>query len=298
MRLNKLFITSLFLAVLTVSCEKDDDEPEIIPERDRAEQEVEDQEALEEYLATHFYNYEEFENPSESFDYVVRVDTINETNADKIPLIESELLEKKTITRNEVDYTIYFLKVREGEGEQPKFTDDIYFTYRGELLNRQMFDNSMTPVWFNLLETIPGYSFVFPEFKGASGFEVNEDNTITWENDFGIGAVFMPSGMGYFSQSKDKITAYSPLVFSFQLLGVKEADHDNDGVPSWMEDLNGDGIITNDDTDGDGRPNYADADDDGDFIPTREEIMIDEDGNLSFPDKDGDGIPDYLDPEN
>jgi len=47
------------------------------------------------------------------------------------------------------------------------------------------------------------------------------------------------------------------------------------------------------------RPNYLDADDDGDGIPTRDEIS-DENGNIiiPYPDADGDGVPDYLDPDN
>ena len=44
------------------------------------------------------------------------------------------------------------------------------------------------------------------------------------------------------------------------------------------------------------RANFLDPDDDGDFTPTREEIIINPDGSLIFPDSNGNGIPDYLDP--
>jgi len=296
--LNNLFFTSLFLAVFAISCDKDDDDgPEIIPPRDRAEQEADDQVALLEYLETHTFNYEEFENPSESFDYVIRFDTIHEINADKIPLIDSEFLKERTLTRHDVEYKYYVLKIREGEREQPKFTDSTYVSYKGELLDRTRFDNSTNPVWFDLTRVVTGFAQALTEFKGSTGFVVNTDNTVTWNPDFGIGAVIMPSGLGYFSNppSGSNITAYSPLVFGFKLMGVNEADHDGDGVPSWMEDVNQDGIIENDDTDGNGVPNFFDRDDDGDFIPTREEIIINEDGSIEFPDKDGDGVPDYLD---
>jgi FKBP-type peptidyl-prolyl cis-trans isomerase len=298
MRLNKFLFAPLFLAVFLVSCNKDDDGPDPIEERDRAEQDIADQEALVEYLETHFYNYEEFENPSESFNYRVRIDTINEANADKTPIIESDLLETKTVSWEGVDYTLYILKVREGAEDQPKFTDSTLVSYRGELLNQTMFDNSQTPVWFNLNSVIPGFGRALTEFKGASGFEVLPDNTVEWNNDYGIGAVFMTSGLGYFARPQSGIAPYSPLVFSFHLYGVNEADHDQDGIPSWMEDLNEDKIIVNDDTDGDGNPNFVDSDDDNDFIPTREEITINEDGTISFPDKDNDGTPDYLDKDN
>ncbi len=58
-----------------------------------------------------------------------------------------------------------------------------------------------------------------------------------------------------------------------------EADDDDDGVSTANEDVNGDGDLTNDDTDGDGIPNFRDNDDDGDGIePDRE-------------DSNGNGIP-------
>ncbi len=305
MRLNKILLAGFFIAAFLVGCEDDDDNgTDVVEERDRTEQEMADREALEEYLQTHFYNYEDFENPSEGFDYVVRFDTINEANADKTPLIDSELLKSKTVTRGDVDYTIYVLKVREGEGERPTFADSTFVTYRGELLNRKLFDNAVTPLWFDLASiqnTVPALSLALPEFKGATDFDINEDNTVTWTDDFGIGAVFLPSGLGYYSRppSSSLIRPYDPLIFSFKLFKVNLADHDNDGIPSYMEDLNNDRISGNDDTDGNTVPNYADADDDGDFIPTREEIKIDpETGEISFPDKDNDGTPDYLDPDN
>jgi hypothetical protein len=109
----------------------------------------------------------------------------------------------------------------------------------------------------------------------------------------------MPSGLGYFDSFRENIPSYSPLVFSFNLFSVNEADHDQDGVPSWREDMDGDQILSNDNTDEDNSPNYLDRDDDGDFIPTLEEIT-DEDGNIIFPypDSDSDGTPDYLDINN
>ncbi len=75
---------------------------------------------------------------------------------------------------------------------------------------------------------------------------------------------------------------------------VQILDDDKDGVLTADEDLNGDGDPTNDDTDGDGIPNYLDTDDDGDGIDTIDEDA-NGDGNPANDDADGDGIPDYLD---
>ena len=307
MRLHKLFFLSVLICVMSVSCSNDDDDgPVEVPPRDPAEQAMEDDAAIIGYLETHFYNYEEFENPPAGFDYRIKLDTINESNSDKTPLIDSDLLHTRSFTRNEVEHTYYVLKVREGVGAKPTFADSTFQNYQGQLLNRSVFDGTTNPVWFDhpgtLSDANPGITVValtqaMTEFGEASGFEVNEDNTVTWTEDYGIGAVFLPSGLGYFNNPSPSIPSYSPLIFSFQLYGVNEADHDGDGIPSWMEDLNDDGLLWNDDTDGNNRPNYLDPDDDGDGTPTRDEIIIHEDGTIEFPDTNGNGTPDYLDPE-
>lgn len=79
-----------------------------------------------------------------------------------------------------------------------------------------------------------------------------------------------------------------------QLFFLASAQDDNDGVPAAEEDTNGDGNLFNDDTDGDGIPNFLDTDDDNDNVLTQVEI-INEDNPDEYPDFDGDGIPDYLD---
>lgn len=71
-------------------------------------------------------------------------------------------------------------------------------------------------------------------------------------------------------------------------------EDDNDGVLAATEDINGDENLENDDTDGDGLPNYIDEDDDGDNIPTKDEDL-DGDGDPTNDDTDGDTIPNYLD---
>lgn len=74
-------------------------------------------------------------------------------------------------------------------------------------------------------------------------------------------------------------------------------EDDNDGIPAEFEDLNGNGDYEDDDTDGDGIPNYIDVDDDGDNVLTTAENpeYTDADGLANAQDTDADGIPDYLD---
>src|SRR5690606_12725088 len=133
MILKRSFLLCAFAGIFFTGCNSDDDmEEEIIP-RDPVEQAAEDEETLQAYLQTHFYNYEEFENPPAGFDYVVRFDTIAGVNADKTPIIDSDLLYPKNVTHNEVDYKMYILKVREGVGRQLTSADSAYVAYQGVL---------------------------------------------------------------------------------------------------------------------------------------------------------------------
>ncbi|MAO08182.1 MAG: hypothetical protein CL596_05670, partial [Alteromonas sp.] len=151
-------------------------------------------------------------------------------------------------------------------------------------------------VTFDLTGVVNGFQDALVEFNTATGFINNPDGTITFEN-YSVGAVFMPSGLGYYVNppATSAIPVYAQLIFTFQLYDKAQGDQDSDGIPSIVEDLNGNGIEEDDDTDEDGLPNYVDADDDGDGRPTADEIEIDEDGNITYPDSDNDGIVDYLD---
>ena len=78
-------------------------------------------------------------------------------------------------------------------------------------------------------------------------------------------------------------------------------EDDDDGIPAHVEDANLDGDndpSTNPtDTDGDGIPDYLDADDDNDNVLTKDENhnYSKTDGLSKAQDTDGDGVPDYLD---
>ena len=82
------------------------------------------------------------------------------------------------------------------------------------------------------------------------------------------------------------------VIFTTQL-----SEDDNDGIPAQYEDINGNGNLNDDDTDGDGLPNYLDIDDDGDnVLTTAEGVNFDDTVLLTTArDSDNDNIPDYLD---
>lgn len=84
---------------------------------------------------------------------------------------------------------------------------------------------------------------------------------------------------------------------STAIITASLTEDDNDGIPAELEDLNNNGDLTDDDSDGDGIPNYLDEDDDGDNVLTKSEKPDPNgDGDLSdAQDTDSDGTPDYLD---
>jgi hypothetical protein len=298
MKLQRL----LFILMLgfIFSCSDDDDIPRITIElRDPVEVREENMLQIEDFLSTHFYRFED--NPQNPNFQNIVFDTIAGDNINEVPIINSEFLESKQVFQQDVEYKLYYLKFREGAEtvRKPKFADSVLVTYQGfSLFENEAFDGTPNPVWFDLNNNIRGFYEVMDEFRGSTGFQEDPDGTVSFDDNFGIGTVFIPSGLAYFSDppSRSGISTYAPIVFNIQLYKSLESDHDQDGVPSWMEDPNNDRRLINDDTDGDRVPNFADRDDDGDGILTEDEIEFDAEGNLILPDSNGNGTPDYLDP--
>ena len=324
------FISPLILLAFVVlfSCNNDDDNGVIVvPPRERDEEAVAAQIEIEEFLETHFYNYEEFENPPVDFDKKIVFDTIANENASKTPLIDQVDYKMVTDIRDEnVTYKLYYLSTVQGGGDDINFVDIATMTYEGRFMSDlSLFDSSVVPIRFDLTQIVDGLQSALVEFKGAVDFVENTDGTITFE-DFGVGAVFIPSGLGYFNTPPSSIPYYTQLIFTFQTFLVEKGDQDSDGVLSYIEDLDGDGFEGNDDTDSDGIPNFADSDDDGDGRLTKNETELveyiiilggdepslgenqvemyreldDETGEVTiytviFTDGDSNGIADYLD---
>lgn len=311
-------VVPLLITIFLGSCNNDDDRPvaELVPPRLLSEVVVEDDAELQEFLKSHFYNYEDFEEPIDpGFDMIVRIDTIAGDNADKRPLwddvqTENILVESSDLgldDEEEIQHTLYYVVVRDGVGGSPTFADNTVLRYEGTLLSGDAFDGSNSPVNQYLSgNLITGYAKGVEKFNAGEGPFDNGDGTVSFEN-YGIGILFIPSGLGYFDRPPNGsgIPQYAPLIFKIDVLSFEpDTDFDGDGIPSILEDINGDGNLNNDNTDADTEPfgvflaDHNDTDDDGDGIPTREEIDIDEEGNVTFRDTDGDGIWDHLDNDN
>ena len=319
--MNLKNIGAFAIVFITVwSCKKDDDSPGIIvPPRSIIEVAAEDDAELREFLSTHFFNYEDFQNVEEGFDFKIRFDTIAGENANKTSILDSGSLpgiefgsEKITVAsagfgvsdEEVAEHTFYYLIARQGTSENtPTIGDNVVLRYEGSLLDGTLFDaSSNQPITFNLSGVVQGFGNGVEYFKSGTDLIDNGDGTVSY-SDYGIGAIFIPSGLAYFNRgSGSSIPAYAPLIFKVDIFTFEEdTDFDGDGIPSILEDIDGDGNLNNDNTDGDTEfnvflANYNDTDDDADGIPTREEIVLDEEGNfVEFKDTDGDGTPDHLD---
>ena len=315
----KLYILLITILLLGFSCGDDDDDGIIeVPEADRTEQQVIDNDSLVSYLQSHYVDASLLSNnPTISFTEI----NINQLpddgelpNPDQNSLL-IDIVETLTTTYFDVEYEYYILKINQGGSENsPNFSDKVRVSYEGTLMDDTVFDSSSTPVDFDLTSTIAGWGRVLPEFNLAEDFVINSDGTVTYNNP-GIGIMFLPSGLGYYSAAAGSVPVYSNLIFKFKVFQSELNDHDFDNVPSHLEDINGDYDLTNDNSDDDTFADFVDSDDDNDGTLTIDEdlepdsdLTVDRDGDgdptndigdgdPTNDDTDGDGIPNYLDPD-
>ncbi len=310
--MNKIYqlFSLLVIGILFASCGKDDDQY-IAPPRDYAVQYPVDLANIEKFLD----------------EYYMEVSPEFDVTFTKIPEGGTQLsikdqtaypLQFKMVNKNEVDYKVYYISLREGINDKPSRVDSVYVSYKGtsiflkneavvpattpptyvDNLYTAQFDYAQTPIWFKLEEVVPGWQEIIPLFK-TGDFDTTSGPNPTTFTDFGAGIMFLPSGLGYYNSSPNsQLPSYSSLIFTFKLNSLRYRDHDKDGILSKDEvDPAVLGQNPKDyDSDGDTFANMFDLDDDGDHILTKNEIHKDTSGNIIFEDCDGDSIPNYLDP--
>ncbi|MFV7235814.1 FKBP-type peptidyl-prolyl cis-trans isomerase [Flavobacterium sp. ZB4R12] len=302
-----LLITTLSL----FSCSKDDAAETEAP-RDYAVQYATDLTDIEEYLKTYY-----IENVSPDVDIkIIKIPT-NGTQPSIWSYKDNAGFPKllsRDVKLHDITYKLYYLALRGQVNENvssdvekaPTNVDELFISYKGVYLERKTIENISTlsttqfeehinPIWTMGFENyIRGWKEIIPQFKKGEHVS-NSDGTVTF-NDFGVGVMFIPSGLAYYNNGSSAIPAYVPLIFSFRLMEFQKTDNEGngirgtqnfvptpDGVMSFQEDLDKDrymwrkgelpkGAINPDDTDGDGIPDFADVDDDGDNYTTKLEI--------------------------
>lgn len=241
-----------FVFVIIWSCKKDDGPSvEVVPPRLLSEVTLENDASIKSYLETHFYNYEEFDNPGADFDFRIKIDTIAGENADKTPLIEQMLQQVIKVSsadlnladadEKDVEHILYSLVTRQGVGNQATVKDSVFLNYQGRRLDGTVFDSRLgSPVWFDLPGTynpntqvsvspsITGFRQGIANFKAGGEIVENEDGTFQVMGS-GIGLIVMPSGLAYF-QGTQIGPAYSPILFEVNLLVAKTKENEEDNI--------------------------------------------------------------------
>lgn len=277
--LKRTLFLLAFIGVL-MSCNNDDDNTNTTPIRDRAEQQIADSDSLIAYLSSHYYNSAFFETGSNHkyTDIVITELEEGETVPDGHTLLIDAVGDPLTTTFAEADYEYYVLRLNQGGGEAPRYTDAIRYRFEGSLLaTGAVFQNIATPSSLPLTGVtsttgaVRAWQLAMPTFNQAVDFTIGNDGIVNY-NNYGLGVIFVPSGLAYFSAARTGIPSYSNLIFKFELLQVEVNDYDNDGIPSYIEDLDDDNDVFDNDTDEDGLANFIDSDDDGDGVTTNDEL--------------------------
>lgn len=298
-RILKKSVLLISTILFITSCSNDDNNVNTIIDLEPVlDQYILENDSIVTYMKTHFYNYEDFQNLTSNSSVDLVIDTIAGDNSNKVSIFD----QVTTFTVDIVDendeivpHNMYYIINREGNGQNPSVADSVFVSYKGfRPYSDDVFDSKPFPVWLDNVYNIRGFK-EFTSFLKRGDVIINNDGTYDFEN-FGIGFVIMPSKLGYYDNSTSKIPAYSPLIFQVNLHTLNVTDHDLDTISSIEEDLNRDNNLFNDDTDGDGIPNFQDIDDDNDGILTKDEY--DQNGDNVPDDSDNDGIPDYLDSDN
>jgi len=202
-QLNKYFLLLIGLCSL-VSC-KNDDDVTVPPPRPYAEVYPEDLAKIETFLNTHYvevdsdFNTTFFEIPE---------------NGSQTPISDMPELEFKEVNTHNLTYKIYYLKLREGVGENPTRVDSAFVSYKGNLISdiSVTFDQRVNPIWFPLEDVIRGWGEIIPEVLKQEHILLSL-MALLISKILELESWFLPSGLGYYNTAVGNIPSYSPLSF-------------------------------------------------------------------------------------
>ncbi len=93
-----------------------------------------------------------------------------------------------------------------GTGPIPKLTDTVNVHYRGTFVNGELFQDSGTPVPFQVSQVIPGWTQILQLMPTGSKWRV-----------------FIPSNLAYGPNGRQGIPANSVLIFEMELVSIQPA---------------------------------------------------------------------------
>lgn len=95
----------------------------------------------------------------------------------------------------------YYIIEVEGTGNRPTVCTNVAFTYKGQLTNGTVFDQSTTPVLYPLAQLITGWQIGLPLIKTGGKIRL-----------------FLPPSLGYGSSAVPGIPANSVLIFDVTIV--------------------------------------------------------------------------------
>ena len=247
------------------SCKKSEDNGEKI--REMTEVIPENDQAIQAYLKSH---YCELDN-----DGNIVLGAVGSTG--KTSIWDRADLKRKELRvldqhNNYITNTMYYVILREGNGQQATVADYSFVLYKAESLDGKVYDDGTLFTynnWMDLLGreasayrggTVMGFREAVAMLKASTSAITEQSNgKLVAPTDGGVGVFFTRSGITYYTGTSN-IPAYTPLIFEINLLKTERYDHDGDGIPSINEiQHHQDGTITFPDCNGNGRVDYLDA---------------------------------------
>ena len=171
MKIKKYTTFLLVLILGFAGCKKNDMDVTVVPERDRAEQQLVDKDSLLGYLNTHYFNASTFETPGNytTSDLII-AELPKDENGNYLELPDPynnqlliDAVEIRTTTYLDTEYEYYLLKLNQGAGNIPHFTDDISVNYSGNLMDETVFDSTVNPIVLYLVNLVQGWRNVLVE---------------------------------------------------------------------------------------------------------------------------------------
>jgi hypothetical protein len=263
--IKKSILLMSFALLGLYSCKKSEDSGEKI--REMTEVIPENDQAIQAYLKSHYCELDSDGN--------IVLGTVGSTG--KTSIWDRADLKRKELRvldqhNNYITNTMYYVILREGNGQQATVADRSFVLYRAESLDGKVYDDGNLFVsrnWMDLLGTeasvyrggtVIGFREAVAMLKASTSAITEQSNgKLVAPTDGGVGVFFMPSGITYYTGTSN-IPAYTPLIFEINLLKTERYDHDGDGIPSINEiQHHQDGTITFPDCNGNGRVDYLDA---------------------------------------
>lgn len=239
-------VTCFFILFAIASCNNDDDNGfQQEPIRERGPQAILDDAKIVQFLKTHTYNKTDFEATvnQETSDLV-----FTKVTDESLSLFNEseETLKKIELEAGGIKQTVYVLIAKKGEGKQlaDKSTNSYNVTYRGTHITDEndevVFDERFKLIWLTNGNLIKGFAGAMSEFNAAQMITTASSKDITCNvktvefddkgkalyTGQGIGAIFIPSGLGYFNVAQTNssgttiIPRYSNLIFKVSTVNV------------------------------------------------------------------------------